>query len=308
MKTLFVEHSGDRQKIYRSLLIEPKKLNILSSDLAIRIVAELGSQQQCAMDLARALKQHEQKIYYHLRNLEKAGIVRQVGTENRYGMTAKIYDVVSPVVAAKLYEGGHTIENPRPIKDHDVEEFLRPFIIDGKLNALTIFGYPYSHGKYDAAAKGDAHAFDLALLLGSFLREVNFPNYMYDVDAREGDVKNNLILIGNTKSNTIIDKMNGGFQIAFDEEGNVISKKSGKTYKDPSVGVVIKCANPFSKNKKILLLYGIRTRGIRTAIMAITNKLNELVKGAEDDGSLVRIVEGLDRDGDKVIDHVEILE
>ena len=54
------------------------------------------------MDLARKLEQHEQKIYYHLRNLEKAGIIKQTRTEQRYGMTAKIFDVISPVVATKM--------------------------------------------------------------------------------------------------------------------------------------------------------------------------------------------------------------
>ena len=103
MKTTLVENLEDKQKIYKTLLLEPKNLSVLGNGIPLKIIDALSKKPACAMDIARKLKIHEQKIYYHMRNLEKSGIIRMISTESRYGMTAKMYEVVSPVVATKLY-------------------------------------------------------------------------------------------------------------------------------------------------------------------------------------------------------------
>lgn len=116
MKSILIEEDGNGRKAYNSLIMEPKNLSIFANELALRIVSELSKKPGCAMDLARKIEVDEQKIYYHLRKLEKTGIVKLVGTEMRYGMTAKIYRAVSPVVSAKLYEDGHRIGNMSSFK------------------------------------------------------------------------------------------------------------------------------------------------------------------------------------------------
>lgn len=74
----FVEETDDGQKAYEVLQLKPKNLNVLNSELALKILQELARRPSCAMDIARRLKQHEQKIYYHLRRLETAGIVKLI--------------------------------------------------------------------------------------------------------------------------------------------------------------------------------------------------------------------------------------
>src|SRR3989338_7260239 len=107
MKSVFVENGGGTQRIYDSMLVEPADLSIFSNGLAMKIIAELGKKPLCAMDLAKKLGQHEQKVYYHLRKMKDAGLVRPERGESRYGMTAKIYALVSPVIVTKLYDGGY---------------------------------------------------------------------------------------------------------------------------------------------------------------------------------------------------------
>ena len=117
MKSILIEENGEEWNAYNSLLLEPKNLGIFTNELALKIVLGLSKKPGCAMDLARKLGVDEQRIYYHLRKLEKAGIVKLMGTEMRYGMTAKIYQAVSPVVSAKLYEDGHRIVDRSSFKD-----------------------------------------------------------------------------------------------------------------------------------------------------------------------------------------------
>jgi len=70
-----------QKKVYSSIFVDTETIDILSNDLALKIVSKLALSKACAMDLARDLEQHEQKIYYHLRRLEQAGIIKKVGTE-----------------------------------------------------------------------------------------------------------------------------------------------------------------------------------------------------------------------------------
>jgi DNA-binding transcriptional ArsR family regulator len=86
----FIQEDKERQKIFKAKEMEVKKLNVFGSDLAIKIINELAKKPACAMDLARALNEHEQKIYYHLRRLEKAGIISLEKTEIRAGALTKI--------------------------------------------------------------------------------------------------------------------------------------------------------------------------------------------------------------------------
>lgn len=302
---MLVESAGNEQRVYDSLLLDARHLGIFSNELAVKIIGEIAKQPTCAMDIARRLKQNEQKIYYHLRKMRSAGIVRLNGVEHRYGMTAKMFELVSPVIAAKLYEAGYEVKSLNPAVDSSVSEFFSPFIKDGKLDSKIIVGDPYPHGEYDAPANEGSFLIDLLLLFGGLIKDLKFPAYSLDTEVKNSDLKNNLILIGNTRTNIIINKMNGNIAIKFDESGNLISKDS--IYSDPRTGIILKCANPFSKNKKILMIGGVRTRGLRTSVIALTQCF-DTIADKRADGDFVRIVEGYDKDGDGIIDSIKVLE
>lgn len=309
--TELIDTNNGKQIEYDSILVEPKKLSIFGSDLSLKIISELAKKPACAMDLSRRLDQHEQKIYYHLRKLENAGIIKQIRTEKRHSMTAKIYGVVSPVVSTKIHtNGGHSIEEKSMMPPPKMKKLLTPFIKDGKLNALLILGDPYEHGEHDAPARSSVHTFDFAVMMGRFLKELKFPHYKLDVDIREEDLKNNLIVFNSSKANTVIQKLNQYMPIYFDNKRGwqIVSTFSGKTYTDPRIGLIAKFDNPFCEGKKVLVISGLRTRGIHSSIIAITQQLNKLMEGISERDDLFRVVEGFDKDGDRVIDTVRFLE
>jgi len=311
MKTMLVENSENGQKIYDSLVLEPKHLGIFSNGLAVKIINELSRQPICAMDLGKKLKEHEQKIYYHLRKMREAGIVKLNGTELRYGMTAKLFELVSPVIATKLNEREYQLKGMDPKTDPVVAEFLDPFVKDGKLNARIIIGDPYSHGRFDESSTEGPFVSDIALLLGRFANNLEFPCYKLDTEIKESDLKNNLILIGNSKTNVLIDNINNSLPLYFDEtkDYRLVSRLTGNDYTDPRIGIIIKMPSPFNKNKKLLVIGGVGSRGTRAAVLACTLYFSKMFINAENNnGTLVRIIKGYDRSGDKVIDSVEILE
>ena len=302
-----IEETESGQKAFKSMLLDPASLGVLSSELSIKILKELGKNPSCAMDVARSLKQHEQKIYYHMRRLEKAGIITLIKREERVGALAKIYSVASPVLAVKLFDSNFTLD--AKVRSKEIE-FFSPFIKQGKINFLIVVGRPDPHGKYGAQASDGIGAIDFALFLGSFLREVA-PNYKLDTHVREKDLKNNLILIGGPKANIFVEKINKFLPIYFDSknEWNIVSSLSKITYSDDDIGIIVRIKNPFAKENEIIILSGKRFKGSRAAILALMKKISEVKKGNKYASDVIaKVVRGVDRDSDGRIDDVEFLE
>jgi len=313
MKTTLIEESKGNQTAYNSFMVKPKDIGVICSDLSLKIINELVRTPCCAMDVARKLEQHEQKIYYHLRRLENVGIIKLVASEKRYGMTAKIYDVVSPIIATKLYNDGYSINNNSgPTQDPEIVKFLHPFINDGKLNAKIILSSPHPHGEYGTTGRDAVHMTDFALFLGKFLNNVDPNNYQLDVKTTDEDIKNNnLILIGGPKINVITNKLNSKLPIYFDKKRNwnLVSKLSGNIYNYDNDAVILKIKNPLNQNKEILLLAGIRSSGLKSAVLTFINHCNEIMKGNSNDKNLIaKVFIGFDKKGDGIIDSVKILE
>lgn len=313
MESVFIEHTENGKRVYKSLLVEPEELSVLNSPMAVDIIKELKRQPCCALDIARNLQEDGQKVYYYLRKLEKSGMVTLTRTERRHGMTAKIYKVTAPVVTAKLYEDGHVIEDSNPIRNLNILKFFNPFIEDGNLNARIVIGDPNEHGRFDAQSKEGSYFTDIAIFLGGFIKKNDFPFYIIDTELDDNDLNENLILIGNARTNTVIDRLRDYIPITFldKDHHSFISKKTNKIFKDPRTGFVIKIKNPFNKKKNIMIIGGVRTRGMRAAAISLTQNIDELVKTNEykdSNSSFIRVVKGLDKKGKGLIDSVEFLE
>ena len=308
MKNMFVEHTGKGKRAYSTTLVDPKNIGVVTNKLALEIIKELSKKPACAMDVARALEQHEQKVYYHINRLAAAGIIRPVSTEKRYGMVANMFTTVSPVVAAKLYDDGQQMEAVE-VEETEPSVVLKPFVSDGRLDALVIMGDTYSHGKYDMYSTEGPHAFDLALLLGKHLKSIAATTYKLDTQTSKEELRGNLILIGHPQTNVIIERINTKLPVFFEEKDDwsIVSKATGAKYRDPREGVIIKCPNPFNPEKSILVFAG-RTRGTQAAILAFTKYFDTILKDATNYDSFVRVVKGFDKNGDGVIDTIKVLE
>jgi len=307
-----IEETKNGQKIYETMLIEnPKALSVFSNDLSLKIIKELSSSPACAMDIARRLKQHEQKIYYHMRKLEKVGIIKLENTEERVGAVAKIYSLASPTISFKIFDTDF-IKN---VKTKPAEAaFLNPFIENGKLNAIIIIGSPDPHGKYKSSASDGYCVINLSAYIGQFISDIKLPFYKLDTQIDENDLKNNLIIIGGPKANMISEKINKKLPIYFDYseellDWRIISTLSKNIYREKEIGVIIRMSNPFNEKKEILFLSGKGFRGSLSAIIGFTKYLKEVQKGNVNDNRIIaKIVKGIDTDSDGIIDDVEFIE
>jgi DNA-binding transcriptional ArsR family regulator len=307
-----VEDTKKGQRAFETLLISnPKLFSILGNELALKIIRELGKQPACAMDVARKLGVHEQKVYYHIRNLEKLGLIKVIRIEERVGAMAKIYSPVSSVVSFKLFEGEHIND----VKTRAAEsKFLKPFVEDGKLNSIIVVGSPDPHGKYKAPASDGYCAIDLCMFLGQFISDSRVPYYKLDTQVRKEDLEKNLIVIGGPKTNIIADKINKQLPIYFDYseeylEWNIVSTLSKTVYREPQIGFLARIPNPFSERKEILVFSGKGFKGTRAAVLAFIKHLKKVMKGNSVKPDVIaKVVQGIDIDSDGIIDEVEFLE
>jgi len=301
----FVKEGKEKQEVFKAKEIEVKKLNVFGSEPAIKIINELAKKPGCAMDIARALNEHEQKIYYHLRRLEKAGIISLERTEIRAGALTKIYKIDSPYLTVKLFDDKPIEHFVRPKE----AELLNPFIENGKMNSIIVVSSPDPHGRFGAASSDGYAAIDLALYLGSFLKSPEI-NYKLDTQINESDLKKNLILVGGPKANIVVDKINRFLPIYFDEKNDwqIISTLSKNVYRDEDVGLVIKMKNPFNPESYVFMFCGKRFKGTRAATLALIKHARELEEGNKFKDGIARIVKGVDKDSDGIIDDCVFIE
>ncbi|MBI1935224.1 S-layer protein [Candidatus Woesearchaeota archaeon] len=278
---------------------------IVSSELAQKILGLLAKEAMYPIDIAKSLKVHEQKVYYHIRNLEKAGIIRVAKKETKQGATANFYALTEPafIIKFKDFESTSKIAQIR-----NESEFLEPFIKDGQLNALIIVGSPDPHGPDKARSRDGYYGMDLALFLGTFLNYVPKFNVKLDTEVREEDFTNNLILIGGPVVNKVVEKINPKLPIRF-ENGNIKSSISNETYPQDECGLIVKAKSPFSEDKYVLVVAGKRFSGTRAAIIAFLKDFRKITAGNVHDQSIkAKVVEGIDLDSDGIIDDIEFRE
>ena len=277
----------------------------VSSQLAQKILYLLSKYAMYPIDIAKSLKVHEQKVYYHIRSLEKSGIIKVAKRETRQGATANFYTLAEPAFVLKLknFEATSKIGQIR-----NESEFLEPFIKDGQLNALIIVGSPDPHGPDKARSRDGYYGMDLALFLGTFLNYVPRFNVKLDTEVRESDLSNNLILIGGPVVNKITEKANPKLPIRF-ENGNIKSTLSGEVYPQDECGLIVKARSPFNKDRYILAVAGKRFSGTRAAIIAFLKDFRKITLGNMHNPSIkAKVVEGIDLDSDGIIDDIEFRE
>ncbi|MBI5397864.1 S-layer protein [Candidatus Woesearchaeota archaeon] len=279
----------------------------LSSTLAGKILKSIVDKGKYPAQIAKELRVHEQKVYYHIRNLQKAGIVVVEREENKQGATARYYKCAEPsfVIRLKEFEHTHKISH----LNEQTKRFLEPFIVDGKLNATIIVGSPDPHGPDKARSRDGYYGMDLALFLGTFLNYVPTFNVKLDTETREEDLKNNLILIGGPVVNKITERFNKDLPVNFNEENNIVSSISKQVYPSDDTGIIVKVKNSFDSDKCVLVVAGKRYSGTRAAIIAFLKQFGEITMGNMYKRSiLAKVVEGIDLDSDGIIDDIEFRE
>jgi len=262
------------------------------SKLAIRILQHLAKKPSYPKEISRLLKEEEQKIYYHIRKMEKMKLIR-AGRQEAIGGVAKVYSLTRHAFVMRFGDFVPAERVP------SYSGFLSPFVKNGVLNAKIVIGSPDPHGPEKARSRDAYYAVDLALFIGSHIASAS-PSVVLDTDIDKEETRGNLIIVGGPVTNKITKLVNPSLPVRF-AGSNVYSSYSGKTYKSDEAGFIIRSKNPLNKDAGILLLAGRRHSGTKAAILALFRHKQELEKGYV-------IVEGVDEDGDGAVDSVRMLE
>lgn len=310
MAELFVIKKQQEQTLsLPALELKPQHITSVSSALAQRILHAIAAQPKYAKQLATELKVHEQKVYYHIKNLEVAGIIRLVKQEQRQGAMANYYQLTEGALVLPIGTF-QPMSKLSQLKEHH-KSFLEPFIHEGQLDAKIIVGSPDPHGPDKARSRDGYYGIDFALFLGCFLSYVPKLNVKLDTETHEADLRENLILLGGPVTNKIVAQVNEHLPIYFDRETgmNIRSTVTREVYASDETGIVVKIKSPFAEGKWVLVIAGKRYTGTRAAIIAFLQGFAQIAKGnAKNPKVLGKVVEGVDLDSDGIVDAVEFRE
>lgn len=309
-----IEKEGGSIRSLATTIANPLEARAASSPLAWKILQELAKEPDYTKNLAKKLKVHEQKVYYHVRNLKRAGLIKVAKEENIRGMIAKFFTTSSPALSLLLREMEESGKLPFLGMDEAGKKFMEPFISGGSLDALIVVGSPDPHGPTKARSKDGVHAIKIGLFLGGFLNKFPLDSVKTDTEITDRDLKKNLIIVGGPGVNRVSAKVNDRMPIRFVEGPknqyfSIYSAITKKSYQDEAFGLIVKTKNPFNPMKSILFIAGRRSVGTQAAATAFISKFSDIAKGNRKNPRIIaKVCEGLDMDSDGVMDSVEIHE
>lgn len=297
-------------KLYYSpalILDNADSLNLVNHDIRIKILELLKEKAMYPAELAREMKLHEQKVYYHIKQLVNAGILEIVEKKEIRGTIAKKFSPKSMNFAVSLSKDWAILNQLVKEKDSSLMNFFEPFIKDGILNADIVVGSPDPHGPLKARARDGHYAIDLALFLGSLCTAGNDFSVKLDVDI---DLKNsgNLIVVGGPVTNLICQKINDFLPAKFSDKKPWGISSNGNNYTEDTAGLIARIPNPYNPDAKIIMIAGVRYIGTKAAVMAITKFTKKIIEDFHAQKEYYKIIQGFDMDGDGKIDSVDVLE
>jgi len=296
---------------------DPERLKAVLNKLSWKILKLLSEKEMYPMEVAKKLGIHEQKVYYHIRKLAKAGAIKVVREEEKKGAVAKYYKAAFPAMGIELPFGYHKINMPSAaIVDDKMRQFLDPFIKDGVFDGKIVVGSPDPHGPFKARARDGHYAAHLTFFLGQFVAlPLDFPIKL-DVDVKaEKEEGNNLIVVGGPGTNLITQEFNEFLPIHFNVIpsehgfllGGLVSEKTQRVYTTDNMGVIARIPNPWNRNRSVIVLAGNKAVGTKACVLALTNFVKKTLKNFGDDSFAV-VIQGFDLDGDGKVDSIEVLE
>jgi len=298
---------------------DPERLKAVFNKLSWRILQCLSEKEMYPLEVAKKLKVHEQKVYYHIRKLARAGVVNVVREEEKKGAVAKYYKASFPALGVELPFGYRKIKTISvPSIDERTKEFLSPFLReDGAFDGKIVVGSPDPHGPFKARARDGHYASYLTLFIGQFVDLPENFAIKLDVDVKaEKDENNNLILVGGPGTNLITQEVNEFLPIRFNMMpsehgfllGGLVSEKTKNVYSADTIGVLARITNPWNKEKRIIILAGNKAVGTKACVLALAKFWKEALRNFGGEEEFATVIQGFDLDGDGKVDSIEVLE
>jgi len=319
-KKLLLHEENKKQKVKEIAIIEePQKLKMILNKLSWKILVLLSEKEMYPLEIAKKLGVHEQKVYYHIRKLVKAGAIKIVKEEEKKGAIAKYYKTVSPAFGIELPQGYRVIERFSVLSMNErIQKFFKEFITtDGTFEGKIVVGSPTPHGPFKTSARDGHYASHLTFFLGQFANVPEEFAIKLDVDVKaEKEEKNNLILVGGPGTNLLTQELNDYLPIKFNMQpseqgflfGGLFSKKTSNVYTADAVGLIAKIVNPWESNKRIIILAGNKAVGTKACVLALTNFWEKTLKDYDGEDTFAKVIQGFDLDGDGKVDSIEVHE
>ena len=293
------------------ILDQPNRVAALASPLAWRILQELAKAPDYPNALAQRLKVHEQKVYYHVRRLEAAGLLEVLREEPKRGASARILAPTAEAFAIVLKGRGSPVASPMLPHAGVVTRFLEEFTHDGVFDGSIVVGSPYTHGPFNTTARDSPYAVELGFFLGRLFAPRKGLVVRLDTEVKAlGAGKEDMILVGGPVANIITMDLNPHLAVNFDwrQVWRMESSRTKRPYADEQVGLIAKVRNPWNHARVIVLLSGLHAVGTMAAILGLTRFAEDVLEGYAPGTDFYRVVAGQDRDGDGRLDAVSILE
>ncbi len=319
-KKLLLSTEGEKQKgknitVYK----DPQKLKMVLNNLSWKILSMLAEVEMYPMEIAKKLGVHEQKVYYHIRKLVKAGAITVVREEEKKGAIAKYYRAVSSAFGIELPFGYRNVKTATfAYMDERLQQFFNPFIKEeGNFDGKIVVGSPDPHGPFKARARDGHYASYLTLFLGQFVRLPMDFIIKLDVDVKaEKEESNNLILVGGPGTNLLTQEVNDYLPLRFSMMpsehgflfGGLVSQKTQNVYTGDAVGVVARIVNPWNEEKRIIVLAGNKAVGTKACVLALARFWKQTLKNFKAENDFATVIQGFDLDGDGKVDSVEAIE
>ena len=289
------------------------QLRIISNPTAWKIMQLLSSRPMYTAQVAKELGIYEQSAYYYTRRLNSIGALDDVGTVLIRGGTARLFRSTCPSFGIEMDWGERQseISVDHENNKHYTKDFFDEFIIDGSFDGLIVVGAPGPHGPYRSSARDGHYAVQLAFFLGTF---TNIPSEFVvklDADAKAERVldNRNIISIGGPGTNIVTAEFNKYLPIKFNESNfwAGLEKSSNEIYNSDSQGLIAKIKNPYSGRGSIIVIAGVRSIGTKSAVIALTNFSEKILKSYRSEEEWALIVQGFDMNSDGKIDHVDVI-
>ena len=293
------------------LLDRPQQVAAISSPLGWRILQELAKAPDYPNALASRLRIHEQKVYYHVRRLEAAGLLEVVRQEPKRGASARVLAPTAEAYAIVLKGRGSPVASPMLPHVGVLSRFLAEFSRDGFFEGSVVVGSPYTHGPFNTTARDAPYAVELGFFLGRLFGPPRQPLVRLDTEVKAaGSGKAHMILVGGPVANIITMDLNPHLAVNFDwkQVWRMESSRTRRPYADEQVGLIAKVQNPWNPARAIVLLSGLHAVGTMAAILGLTQAADEVLAGYTPGEDFYRVVAGQDRDADGRIDAVSIIE
>ncbi len=320
LETRILLKMGRKQDEVKEIAIceYPEKLRPLLHGLAWKVLESISMEPKYPLQIAKELKVHEQRVYYHIGKLAEAEAIRKVREVETKGATAKYYKASFPAFGVELPFGVQKRKIAlRIMVARKLQQFLNPIVDEGVFDGKIVVGSPEPHGPFKTIARDGHYASYLTFLLGQLAELPSEFPIQLDVDVKAGKgERENLILVGGPGTNLLTQEVNRHSPTRFDMApsargflfGGLISQKTANVYTRDSIGLIAKIRNPWDSSKRIIILAGNKAVGTKACVLAITKFWKAVLKSYRKDDDFSAVVQGFDLDGDGKVDSIEVLE